>query len=301
MLVGGIVLAVVLAAVAVALITRQRSHDDVHSVEHYHRQLHTLEGMNAHPAGSNLVNGGTDTSKPAYPGSALRLAGSSTVRITDAVKPEIPPIAPPPVPDPAEPVKFDDAEAGLPAPPPGAGPMWRQDRTMEAINHRPRRLAAPITAVAAVVVLVAVLLITGSHSNNPPHHHHAGASATPATHTSTPRTVPTTTLPLVSAASQVSSTSATYTVGMNTFSLVLSATTSECWIDATTAAGATLFTGILTPSQTHTLVVTGPVSVEVGAPGAFNATVNGSPLTLPTGFQAPFTLHFLPAPATTTS
>lgn len=300
MLVGGIVLAVVLAAVAVALVTRQRSHDDVHSVEHYHRQLHTLEGMNAHPAGSDLGRGSTDAAKPAYPGSALRPAGTKTVRITDAVKPDIPPIAPPPVPDGAEPVKFDDAETPLPPPPPGAGPMWRQDRTMEAINHRPRRLAAPATALAAVIVLVGVLLITGSHSTAPPRHHKS-STGTSATHTSTPRTVPATTLPLISPATQVSATSATYTVGMGTFSVVLTATTGQCWFDATTAGGSTLFTGILAPGQTHTVVVTGPVSVEAGAPGSFTAAINGSAITLPAGYQAPFTLHFLPAPSTTAS
>ena len=42
MLTGVIVAVVVVAVVAAALLLR-RSQDDAHSVEHYHRQLHTLE------------------------------------------------------------------------------------------------------------------------------------------------------------------------------------------------------------------------------------------------------------------
>ena len=50
MLIDGIVAAVVVALVAAAALLLRRSQDDVHSVEHYHRQLHTLEEIRSHPS-----------------------------------------------------------------------------------------------------------------------------------------------------------------------------------------------------------------------------------------------------------
>jgi hypothetical protein len=41
---------------------------------------------------------------------------------------------------------------------------------------------------------------------------------------------------------------------------------------------------------------TGPVTVEVGAPSAFAAAVNGTPVTLPASYQAPLMLKFVPPP-----
>jgi hypothetical protein len=316
-LIGGIVVAAVLAAFAAGIVTRRRSHDDVHSVEHYHRQLHTLEGMNAHPAGSGRENGAggggpaaeAASARPAFPASALRLAGSATVRLTEPAKPVVPPVPPPQVAKGGEPVHFDDA-ADLPPPPspspeaavtstlpPGPGPIWRQDRTMEAINHRPRRLGAPAGAVAAVIVIVAVLLVTGSHSVTPPHHAKSTAAGHALPPVKTHHVTPTTTAPLlVSAPASASPHGATYTVGLSNFSLVLSATTAECWVDATeTGNGSTLFTGVLFPGEAHTVTASGAVTVIAGAPGAFTATVNGTSVTLPDGYQAPFTLSFVPA------
>ncbi len=40
------------------------------------------------------------------------------------------------------------------------------------------------------------------------------------------------------------------------------------------------------------------MSVIAGAPGSFAATVNGSAVTLPLGYQAPFTLTFQTMPST---
>jgi hypothetical protein len=304
-LIGGIVLAVVLAASAVGLFTRRRSHDDVHSVEHYHRQLHTLEGMNAHPAGSGREIVSESGVQPAYPGSALRLAGSSTVRVVEPVKPAIPPVPPPPVGDGTAPVSFDDAAESplplpLPPPPDATGSMWQRDRTMDAINHRPRRLAAPATAVAAVIVIVIVLLITGSHSVAPPHHGKADAAAAHARRPGKVRahhvaTTTSTTLPLVSQPAVASDHEATYSVGLTSFPIVLSATSGPCWVEATdTANGSTLFTGVLEPGQQHTVDATGSLSVIAGAPAAFAATIDGAAVTLPSGYQAPFTLQFVP-------
>jgi hypothetical protein len=75
--------------------------------------------------------------------------------------------------------------------------------------------------------------------------------------------------------------------------VVLAATNGECWVQATnTSTGAVLFSGTLFAGQSHTLAITGPLTVIAGAPDAFAATVDGAAVALPPGFQAPFTLTF---------
>jgi hypothetical protein len=179
-----------------------------------------------------------------------------------------------------------------------------EDRVMESINHRPRRLGGPAAAIGAVAVLVVVLIVTGLHSNPPAHHAKSSGAVTttvPSHHHAAgrhPATTTTTTAPLaVSAPASPTAHSATYQVGDASFTLSLAATTGECWVDATsTATGAVLFTGTLFAGQSHAISATGPVTVIAGAPVAFTATVDGSPVTLPPGFQAPFTLSFQTAP-----
>lgn len=305
MLVGGIVAVLVVAgAVAVALI-RRRSHDDVYSVEHYHRQLHTLEEMRAHPADA-LQNGNDETSS-SYPATAFRVSGSSAVRLTEPGRPVVPPVPPPPVPNPAEPVAFDDEKA--PEPAPATFMSGSDDRAMHGINHRPRRLGAPLAAVAAVLVLIAVLIAAGIHSNTPGHgkaattatttpahrshgsHGSQGSGRHPATSTTT-----TTAAPAVSTPQASSAHAATYQVASADYSLDLAATAGECWVEATnTATGSVLFTATLFSGQSHSVAASGPVTVIAGAPGAFAATVDGAAVSLPPGNQAPFTLHFVTA------
>ncbi len=65
--------------------------------------------------------------------------------------------------------------------------------------------------------------------------------------------------------------------------------------------GSVLFTGTLQSGQSHAVTATGPVTVIAGAPAVFTATVNGAPVTLPPGNQAPFTLNFQSASATSTA
>ncbi len=179
-----------------------------------------------------------------------------------------------------------------------------EDRVVHIINHRPRRLGAPAAAVAAVAVLVVILIVTGFHSNAPTHHGKRSGTATtvgthprPAERRSTTTTA--TSAPLaVSAPTATSAFGATYQVADASYSLSLAATTGECWIDATnTATGSVLFTGTLLSGQSHTITASGPVTVVAGAPAAFSATVNGSGVTLPLGYQAPFTLRFESAPS----
>ena len=306
--IGGLIAVVVVVGIVAAVMVSRRSHDDVHSVEHYHRQLHTLEEMRTHAPPTGKENGNGDA---AYPASAFRVTGSSTVRLTESDRPVVPPAPPPPVANPAEPLTFDDAGPG-PDPVPGSFMTGGDDRVLHSINHRPRRLGGPAAAVAAVVVLVVVLIVTGLHSNTPARHPTSSGHATttaPAQHHATGRhpattTTTTTAPPTVSAPASPTAHSATYHVAGTgagaAYSLALAATSGECWVDATnTATGAVLFTGTLFAGQSHAIAATGPVTVIAGAPAAFSATVDGSAVMLPPGFQAPFTLSFETAPAAT--
>jgi hypothetical protein len=307
-LIGWVVgVVVVLGCVALVLVLR-RSRDDVHSVEHYHRQLHTLEEMRTHPAGeprngSNGHDGQDGQDGAGFPASAFRVSGSSTVRLTDPGRPIVPPVPPPPVANPGEPLTFDDAG---PEPVPATFMTGNEDRVIHSINHRPRRIGGPAAAVAAVLVLIAVLILTGLHSDSPKHAGKSAGSATttpthPGTghhHAATTTTTSTTAPPAVSAPTTASAHAATYTVQATSYTLNVAATVGECWVEITaTPTGSPLFTGTLQSGQSHSVTVTGSATVIAGAPVAFSATVDGAPVTLPPGNQAPFTLTFQPAAA----
>ncbi|HEY5384175.1 MAG TPA: DUF4115 domain-containing protein [Acidimicrobiales bacterium] len=305
MLIGGLIVVVVVLGVIAAVLLTRRSHDDVHSVEHYHRQLHTLEEIRGHPV--DAANGSTVGEKvdkaegEVFPASAFRVSGSSTVRLTGSDQPPVPPVPPPPVANPSKPLTFDDAS---PDPVPVTFMTGNEDRVIRSIDHRPRRLGGPAAAVGAVLVLVLVLILTGLHSNSGKHHgKSATAPTTATTHPATTQhrhetttTTSTTAPPSVSAPSAATSHTASYTVSDAAYSLNIAATTGECWVDVTnTATGAVLFTTTLQSGQSHTIAASGPVTVIAGAPGAFAATVDGAAVTLPPGNQAPFTLNFLTA------
>jgi hypothetical protein len=334
---------VVIVGVTIGVLLQRRSHDDVHSVQHYHRQLHTLEEMRSHPPrpGGNGDGAGDGDGVAAHPSQAYWV-GSSTVRLTDPHKPLVPPVAPPPVPNPARPLTFDDAGGGSVRPigpggpdadangdadedrdEPGSdadgeaepkvpatartaastvpsAPAKGQERAMHSIDHRPRRLGAPLAAIGAVTILIVVLIVTGLHTtnSNSPHHGTAATVTTTsaaATHHShgTHRATTTTAPPVVSSPSSATAQGATYQVSSADYSLALSATTGECWVQATNTGGAVLFSGVLLAGQSHTVSATGPVTVIAGAPNVFTATVDGSLVSLPAGFQAPFTLKFV--------
>jgi hypothetical protein len=349
-LIGGIVAVVVVALVAVAAVLLRRSQDDAHSVEHYHRQLHTLEEIRSHPSAgpsvaplggdetAGLHTAGPDTAGPhtaaengtppeAYPASAFRVSGTRTVRLTDLETPVVPPAPPPAVPNPADPVTFDDTGAPLAGEglAEGTRPSFLRgdgDKAMHFIDHRPRRLGAPLAAIGVVTVLVIVLIVTGLHSNTKPSGHGSSSTATttpvhgrggttgtgharhqrPATTSTTAPPAP----PAVSAPTVASARAATYDVAAGSYSLLLSASSGECWVEAEDPATRTvLYTGTLFAGQSHIVSASGPVVVIAGAPAAFAATVNGVPVALPSGYQAPFTFTFeTPAAAgavTTTS
>jgi hypothetical protein len=305
---------VVVGGVIAAAVFRNRSRDDVHSVEHYHRQLHTLEELRTHPAPGSEANGENGEHDAAYPASAFRVSGSSTVRLTEAGHTIVPPAPPPPVKNPGEPVRFVDTHVTHDTPGETSKSTFmsgEDDKAMHSINHRPKRIGA-LVAFAAVIVLIVVLIVAGMHSNTPapkrhptsgtattattaPTHAHAqsGAAGTNGHKSHKSASTTTTVAPVVSAPAPTSPNVANYQLGVASYSLVLSATSGDCWVSTTNSStGAVLFTGVLTAGESHTVAVTGPVTVVAGAPAAFAATVNGVAVQLPFGFQAPFTLKF---------
>lgn len=313
MWIGGILAAAVVVGVIAAAVVRNRSRDDEHSVEHYHRQLHTLEEMRTHSPSMSEGNEDNGHDDAAFPASAFRVSGSSTVRLTEPGHTIVPPAPPPPVKNPGEPVRFVDTHLTSDPDDPSKATFMTgvDDKAMHSINQRPKRLGA-IIAMAAVVVLIVVLIVAGIHSNPPPAKHPSSGTATtatpPPTHAQHPHsatagttghksqkksTVTTTTVaPIVSAPAPTSPNAATYEVGVANYSLTLSATSGDCWVSATdTSTGDVLFTGVLTAGQSHTVAATGPVTIVSGAPAAFAATVNGVAVQLPFGFQAPFTMN----------
>jgi hypothetical protein len=290
-----IIIVVVVSSVVGVLLLRRHSRDDVHTIEGYHRVAHTLEVINEHPQGAEKSADHVDAPKHSYPESTVRLTDAATVRLTHPAPTDLPPIAPPEVAGRVGAITFDDALA----PAKGETALRPEDPAIGSMNHRPRRLLAPGLAVIGVLALVSVLLIYGSHSTTPPPRHHAAAATTTSTK---PRPTTTTTVPLpaVSAPQITSETDATYAVAKNDYTLVLSATSSECWISVTGSAGANIFSGVLNAGQQQSVPATGLVSVQIGAPAVFAATVDGAAVTLPTTYQTPLTLHFTP-PASATN
>jgi hypothetical protein len=309
MLIGGIVAAVVVAALTVVLLSRRAAHDDLHSVQGYHRSIHTLESINAHPSapdGPDRPDGAAGSQiavRQAYPESAIRVARTSSVRVTDAPSGTLEPVPPLPVSHPDTPVTFDDTDSSAP-PMPSHDTPGLHDKAMVSINHRPRRLAAPAMAVAAVIVLVVVLLLTGSHTVVPPRHHHAGTTGrtngtppAPSKGSQTGHTTATLAPPpssSVSVPQSSSSSLATYDVSGGTYALSFAATSGPCWVDVTSSTTrATLYAGTLQPLQNQSLNADGPVTVIIGAPTVLAVAVNGSPVALPSGFDTPFTMRFV--------
>jgi len=310
-----ILAAVVVVAALAVLVSRRLTRDDEHSVAGYHRQLHTLEQIKTHSVDGEAVDGDGGGLKPSYPESAVRISGSPYVRVTDGPNATPPPaVPPPPVADLGGVVSFDDATpVVVPSGRSSGGTetfsFGRKDRAMDSMNRRPRRLGGPISAVAVVVVLIVVLVVAGSHKVTPPKHH---GSTTQTTNTSSRShrakshkkkhvsTTTTTQAPLVSLPSATSLNDANYTTSLTSYSLVVSATNGPCYVQVdNVTTGTAMFAQVMSAGQQETIAVQSPITIDVGAPADFSATVNGDAVVLPYGYRTPFNLHFAPVGSTT--
>ncbi len=211
---------------------------------------------------------------------------------------------------------FDDMRGGRPGgPPPGDQdlvPPSRRDRAVARMNHRPRRPIIPIAAVVvALIAVVAVIVYAVTSSGSPSGTQHASSTQHPATtqspsttahsgagahtHTSgTPRST-TTTVPKSLGAASATPAAATYSVPGPTYTVTLTVTTGECWVQATSqASGSALFTGLVTPGSAQVLHASGVTLLDIGAPHSLEVSVNGVPATYPAGFLTPFNMTLQP-------
>ncbi len=324
--------AVALIAVAVAIVVlfRRPSGDDLESVRSYHSALGTLEHL-ADRTGTSAVVVGPDDRAESGPGGVV----PRTYRRSSAVMPGPPAgvgtgrsVPPVPVrgndefPDPEVPLIFDDSRPK---------DRYRRDVSSEAVavartdrvqrhaldsmNHRPRRVTTVLVVVAALV-LFGTLAYVGSRRSSSGHGH-AGASAPPVTtgapshstgstavgHAATPpstkpkpKTKPTpTTQPTQVVALTSTSTSATYPVINAHYNITVTGT-GTCWVAVTGSSGSNLWAGEVQAGTVQVVPASGTVTVQLGTPSVTLA-VDKVPVVLPSPTRAPFVATFQPTAA----
>ncbi len=313
---------VVLALVAIgAWVVIRREGDEVHSVEGYRHTLDTLQGIRTKSTSASVRVLGGPPATGGVPGSP----GDGVAGADDDAGPEA-----------ANGVNGDAAGTlGHRVGPRGelvfedpalsetgnrSGVFGgRRDRAMTAMNHRPRRLGAPIMVGVVVLAVLALIILAGVHNKGP--HKAAGATSTTATtagshttsaaaggHATTPTTTatgkakghhsptpvaPVTTVPANFTAQTSTATTATYKPPAATYTLTLSTTNGECWVDVT-SGGTTLFTKTMLAGQQQSVSASGTTTVVLGAPGAIGLQLDHLPVVLPAGYQTPFTLTLAP-------
>jgi hypothetical protein len=319
------VIAVVLVAVGavVAKLTWRPNPDEAHSVRKYRTALGTMEHIS-----DRTVQTTDQLAGPAgSPEGSAGWSGSPSVHITgrETSRPVRP--GPVPVPEriadeivgPGGELVFDDARPSDRVRRSGARPVapeFRSDRARKqafhAMEHRQWHWRGPIVVIVILVVFGALAFIGSRRSN---HSTTKTSITTVAGHQTTPShqgsTVPTTTKPphpttttttkpptqLI--ATSTSAGAATYSVGVSTYNIVITAS-GLCWVDAVDASsGNAIFSGTVQPGAIQVIHATGATNVTVGASFA-SMTANNIPVVLPTPFQVPFTATFQP-PASTAS
>src|SRR5271166_6472245 len=146
-------LAVVVAAVVVLAVVaiwglRRRGGDDVHSVEGYRHTLDTLQGIRSKTPTSVRVVAGREESEGRH-------------------------AAPPEPPAPAG----DGVRGHSSAANPGRDLVRGERRAISRMNHRPRRVAAPVASALIVAAVVAGLIVVGARQR-----HHPPTTPTTAAH-----------------------------------------------------------------------------------------------------------------------
>ena len=305
----------IVAGFVLAALFRRPSGDDLHSVRSYHAALGTLEHLSDRIGTATVeparpADGSTDTHvKPDSGG-----GGAPTTRSV----PPVPVRGSDEFPDPGTPLVFDDArprDRYLARPSPDGAQVTpdrrAQRHALESMNHRARR-GTTVMIVLAALVLFGVLAYVGSRRSNPQAHSHSATQTTSGSHATSPattgrshggtgqgkhvKTKPTpTTLPSQIVALSSTSTSATYPVVSNSFTITVTAS-GPCWVDASSASsGSTLWAGTLQAGVAQAIPATGITTVQFGTPTVAFA-VNNIPVVLPTTVHTPFTVTFQPAP-----
>ena len=166
-------------------------------------------------------------------------------------------------------------------------------RSLAVMDHGPRRLGAPVVAVAIVAVVVGVLLYVGAR----PHHATPSASRadrTTPTSSTQPPTTTTTSQPARYTAVSSTTSSATYAPATTSYTLTVGASSGNCWMDVTSASGTTVLAQSLTAGTTHPLTLSGKATILIGAPTVAVLEIDNVPAVLPAGAGAPFTVTIIP-------
>jgi hypothetical protein len=146
-------------------------------------------------------------------------------------------------------------------------------------RRRPNWSMAMLVALAAIVGIATYHFLSGPAKARPVAAGRPAASASPrAKHPAT-------------AGPGKKSTSQAGAIAPGHVQIALSVATSDCWIDLTTVSGQPIFNGTLLAGTSRHWYEKGPVSLELGNPGAVTLTVDGknespktsSPVTLTLG------------------
>lgn len=176
---------------------------------------------------------------------------------------------------------------------------WRRRRA-----PRPLRLATTAAAAALVGALVTTVVVGGGRSG-PPSAVRAQSASSSGTGTVGQRAHPTRG-PTGRASSSTASPGGlsvvptagspyhgSVTVPATAYQVTVSVS-NACWVQGQDpASGTAVWAGELTAGQSHTFAVSGPLLVELGAADA-TVSVDGHPLSLPTGYLVPYDLTLTP-------
>jgi|GEM_PF-1775334 len=212
----------------------------------------------------------------------------------------------------AEPVAvFDDTAApaaageGLLAAP-GRSGGWARAARRGGARHARRfgpggggRHVLQVAGVAAAAAAVAVLALVVGHGATADHGATAGSARTSATgalanrRAHHPPASPTSTVPPEVQPAVATLYHATVPAPSSTYNVLVSVT-GLCWMAERTPGGSMLWSGLLHAGEQHSFSVVGPVELEIGAADA-SVTLDGVPVALPAGYQAPYVVTFQPA------
>jgi hypothetical protein len=325
----GLVVLVVIITVA-AWVIHRRGGDEVHSIQGYRHTLETLQEIGSRSArgGFGVVDEGARLSTSSPSVSVSRTGDSPRVDHQDDQSPAAQLLSQPhgSLDTPPGGIVFTDPsvaaldrhapdDPGLSSDTPGDSSSRSRrgrDRAMSAMNRGPNRLG--IVSVVGVVVVVLVVALTvasvtsktsskktanrtrastnSTKSSSAPTNSHSSRSRGHRRRRSS--TTTSTTAPPSLTATTWTATTATYLAPASSYTLTVAATTGRCWVNVTSSSGAVLLSATLPPGQKQSLPVSGVVTVILGAPSSVAVSLNSEAVTLPVGFQTPFTMTLQP-------
>ena len=100
-------------------------------------------------------------------------------------------------------------------------------------------------------------------------------------------------------ASGTTSSSATYTVPKEAYTVKVTASSGACWVEVTNSAGTNVVAEVLPMGQEKSIPLTGDARVVLGAPSSVMVQVDQAPVVVPSGISE--LLFNTPPPPTTTT